>query len=110
MLVYEISIYLVIYLIAWIANRLKYNQNPIKKYIAVIISVLIFLILSVFYFVLRLYIHDQLQAASGAQIEQKKFFSISQSVIGALIFYFTINKNPKKPMQLSSDDKIEPRL
>jgi hypothetical protein len=44
------------------------------------------------------------------QLEQKKFFSIGQSILGAILFYFVINKNNKKTASMPVMDKIEPKL
>jgi len=64
----------------------------------------------VIYFMIRLYVHEQVQIQSGIKFEQKKFFSISQSVIDALIFYFTVKKIGKEKIQSEINEKIEPKL
>jgi hypothetical protein len=109
MLIYDIAIGLSIYLLALAGNYFRFNQKPIKKYLAVIISFLIFFVLFVAYFILRLHLHEQMELISGVQSEQKKFFSISQSVIGALIFYFVIKKKSKITIPHVDVNKIEPK-
>lgn len=100
MLVYHVAIGLGIYIIARILNNLRFNERPIKKYAAVALSILIFIALFFIYFNLRLYVHERVQIESGIKFEQKKFFSIGQSIIGAIIFYLTIKKPSKQKNQV----------
>jgi hypothetical protein len=96
MFIYEIAIGLGIYVATRILNYFRFDKKPMKKYAAIILSIFIFIALFVFYFNLRLYFHEQAQIASGVKFDQKKFFSIGQSIIGAIIFYLTIKKPSKQ--------------
>ena len=110
MLVYDIAIGIFIYFFAKFLNKIRFNDNPPRKFIVIAISILIFFILFFLYFNLRLHVHAQLEASTGMQLEQKKFFSIGQSILGAILFYFVINKNNKKTASMPVMDKIEPKL
>jgi len=110
MLIYDIVIGLFVYFFAKILNKIRFNEKPLKKFIAVLMAILLFIVLFVLYFVLRMHVHAQLEISTGMQLEQKKFFSITQSIMGAILFYIVINKTIKKTTALTEIDKIEPKL
>lgn len=110
MLIYDIAIGIFVYFFAKILNKIRFNDKPLKKFIAVLMAILLFAVLFLLYFVLRIYVHGQLEISAGMELEQKKFFSISQSIMGAILFYMVINKNIKKTTAPTEMDKIEPKL
>lgn len=110
MLIYDIAIGIFVYFFAKFLNKIKFNDKPPTKIIAITMAILIFIALFFLYFILRLHVHAQLEASTGMQLEQKKFFSISQSIIGAILFYIVVNKNKKKPATPAEIDKIEPKF
>jgi hypothetical protein len=110
MLIYDVAIGLFVYFFAKFLNKIRFNDKPSKKFIAAAMAILLFIALFFLYFILRLYVHTQLEASTGMQLEQKKFFSISQSIMGAILFYIVINKNAKKTAAPAEIDKIEPKF
>jgi hypothetical protein len=110
MFVYTIAIGLLIYFFAKLLNALYFNNNPAGKFILLLISVLMFVLLFVTFFVLKIYLHAQLETSMGMNLEQKDFFSFSQSLLGSILFYYFINKSVKAKKGSSDFEKIEPKL